>query len=358
MPRRNTGPRIKWRDEKQWYEIQEFESGKRKRLVTGITCIRDAEIQLAEILGQKRRLDGTRPLNKRLIDDVLADYALEHACLTQSATTIAHHIDNLSRFWCQKYPTCDKIKKSTCQEYITHRHYEAGRSGKNFTDATGRRELETLQAALNHDVREERIPYAPNISFPNKADPKQDWLTRSELARLIWAARQESQSKWHLTWFIVLSYYSGQRKEAVLSHTWDQIDLKGGIIDWQPAGRAQTNKRRPKQPMDCRIRLFYKLLARRGTDNGYVLHRNQKQIKDIKKSFAGAVRRAGLRHMTPHILRHTAITHTLQGGVSIWETAGFFGVSAKTIEAVYGHHASGYMNNAKTARTRKTRSGQ
>jgi integrase len=41
--------------------------------------------------------------------------------------------------------------------------------------------------------------------------------------------------------------------------------------------------------------------------------------------------------VTPHTLRHTAITWMLQAGVPIWEVSAFAGMTVKMIEDTYGH---------------------
>jgi integrase len=87
-------------------------------------------------------------------------------------------------------------------------------------------------------------------------------------------------------------------------------------------------------------------IKKRGTDIGYVLHINQRQIGDIKRGFKVACDEAGLQGITPHTLRHTAITWMLQRGVSMWDVSGYFNVSMETIEKVYGHHCPDYMNSA------------
>jgi Phage integrase family len=59
----------------------------------------------------------------------------------------------------------------------------------------------------------------------------------------------------------------------------------------------------------------------------------------VKKGFKTAV---GLAHLpgkvTPHTLRHTAATWLMQRGVSIWEAAGFLGMSPEVLQDTYGHH--------------------
>jgi hypothetical protein len=58
----------------------------------------------------------------------------------------------------------------------------------------------------------------------------------------------------------------------------------------------------------------------------------------VSKGFKAVVNAAGLKKVSPHILRHTAITWAMQGGAKIYDVAEYFGVSEKLIRSVYGHH--------------------
>lgn len=46
-----------------------------------------------------------------------------------------------------------------------------------------------------------------------------------------------------------------------------------------------------------------------------------------------------LEHVTPHTLRHSRVTHLMQGGFPIWAVAGSAGMSPTMVEKVYGHHS-------------------
>jgi integrase len=89
--------------------------------------------------------------------------------------------------------------------------------------------------------------------------------------------------------------------------------------------------------------------TRRSQGSGTVIEFQGKSVGDIKKSFASACKTADLKDVTPHTLRHTAITWLVQKGVSLWEVSGYVGVSTDTIERVYGHHAPDYLENARKA---------
>ena len=79
---------------------------------------------------------------------------------------------------------------------------------------------------------------------------------------------------------------------------------------------------------------------------GYVLHINGERIGDIKKGFAAACERAGLKDVTPHTLRHTAATWLMQAGTDPWQAAGFLSMSMETLLRVYGHHHPDYQRQA------------
>jgi integrase len=60
---------------------------------------------------------------------------------------------------------------------------------------------------------------------------------------------------------------------------------------------------------------------------------------------------AGLgRDVTPHTLKHTAISWMLWNGKTVWEVSEDTGTSVKTIEDVYGHHRKVESKLARTAK--------
>jgi integrase len=146
--------------------------------------------------------------------------------------------------------------------------------------------------------------------------------------------------------FILLGIYTGRRKEALLSLRWPQVNLQTGTINFEISGRRRTNKRRGVVPIPPRLLPHLKRARRRGSEMGYVLHINGERIGDIKKGFAAACERAGLKNVTPHTLRHTAATWLMQAGTDPWQAAGFLSMSMETLLRVYGHHHPDYQRQA------------
>src|SRR4029077_18713336 len=67
---------------------------------------------------------------------------------------------------------------------------------------------------------------SPTYWLPEPNPPRERWLTRSEAARLLWAARRSQ----HMRRFILLGLYTGSRPGVILAARWDQIDLAGKLM--------------------------------------------------------------------------------------------------------------------------------
>lgn len=135
----------------------------------------------------------------------------------------------------------------------------------------------------------------------------------------------------------------------ILSLRWAQVDLDAGRINFNPPGRRQTNKRRPRVPIAPQLLPHLRRARQRGTDLGFVIHRDGQRLGDIKKGLAAACKRAGLEGVSPHVLRHTAATWLMQADVLLWEASGFLGMTKETLERVYGHHHPDFLKNAARA---------
>lgn len=344
MPRRNTGAKLRWFPERGAYYICWTVNGRSRKCSTGTAEREEAEISLADWLQvRSRTITGPSDPAKTLITDCLAFYAEERGPKIIGRETMANAIDNLTEFWIERVVT--DINPNTCSRYCTVRGVGTG---------TTRRELGVLQAAINWAYRNGRLTRTVAVQLPEAPQPKKRWLTRSEAARLLRASRTP-EARGYMPLFILLGLYTGRRKEALLSLRWPQIDLHVGVIDFDLPGRKITKKTRGK----CRIpsSLLPHLIRarRRGADLSYVLNIEGRRIGDIKKGFAAACRRAGLEDVTPHTLRHTAVTWRLNNEVNTWDVGGFIGMSPRTVEAVYGHHGGERMQE--TANAVKVRNG-
>ena len=141
------------------------------------------------------------------------------------------------------------VKGETCRRYGKWR---------GVSPSTVRRELGTLQAAMNYAHREGYVTSAPVVTLPDAAASKDRWLTRDEAAKLIWTAYRGHKSK-HIARFILIGLYTGTRKDAILRMALHRIPLAAGLI-WTGAsctdaammnGRRKSGERLPRYLANC-----------------------------------------------------------------------------------------------------------
>jgi integrase len=266
------------------------------------------------------------------VADILSAYATDVAATRKSAVNISYNIGSLLRWWGHR-PASD-ITARNCRSYASTK-----------TDSAAAQDLKVLRAACNHWSREyAQIIPAPVVWKPKEGRPRERWLTRSELARLLMAARKVP----HLRRFIIVAYYSGSRPGVVLRLCWDQIDLSQGVMARIAPGEAADAKKRAP-PVRLGKRILSHLRRWKRLDNGtvsYLCHYEGRMVDDPHGSWKRAVEAAGLTGVTRHTLRHTRATHLMQAGIDIWEAAGFLGMTVKTLETVYGKHHPDWQERA------------
>jgi len=264
------------------------------------------------------------------ISEVLAIYGSEHGVTTADPARIGHTIDALLPFWGDD--PVSSIKGEKCRQYNRWRKRAPG---------TVRRELGTLRAALRYCQTEGYITSAPVIWLPEKPGPRERWLTRDEMAKLLWAIRQEDNRAKHLLRFVLIGLYTGTRKNAILGLSWSlnslggHVDLENGVMYRQSASARRTKKR--QTPVRIPRRLLYHMRLWKSSSPWVVEYRGG-GIKDVKTGWNAARIRAGFPDITPHVLRHTAITWAMQNGARIEDASVFFAISVEELQRTYWHH--------------------
>jgi integrase len=372
MPRTAKGARL-------WFEPEERDhQGKlvrraiwvirdgSKKIRTG--CPRDnregAERALAEYIAKKytvSRQSGRQP-PEILVLDVLNIYLTDKAPKHSDPSITKARVMILAEWWGDK--TLAEVNGTTCRQYVAHRTAQPRRSSR--PDATGnaprmvtaagaRRELEDLRSAINYHRTEGLCSEFVGVALPDKNEPNNDWLTRSEAACIIWAAWRARQKMGegatdrptgrHLARFILVGLYTGTRHSAICSAAFEtaigrgHIDLDSGVFYRQRQGSKQTKKRQPPVRLPERLLAHLRRWRRLGIARHAVVEWNGKPVASVRKSFETAVAAAKVeRHLTPHVLRHTAATWAMQSGCDIWAAAGWLGMSPEVLERVYGHH--------------------
>jgi integrase len=303
-----------------------------------------AERALAAYLNDKHvqaATSGPRTTDQIPVVDVLTLYARDVAPSQRDPRRAGHALRRLGEFFGTK--TLAGINGPLCRDYAR----------AQSTDTVARRDLEIFRAAINHHRKEGLHDRIVSVVMPDKRPARERWLTRSEAARLIWAAYRyrvpDDKGGWtqnprrHIARFMLAALYTGSRAQVIAQAALQReigrpyIDLERGILYSRAEGDKETKKRRPAIPLPTELLAHLRRWKRKGAR--YVVEWNGRPVRWINEVFTAAVKDAGLEGVvTPHTLRHTAATWLMQSGVDTWIAAGYLGMTVETLERVYGHH--------------------
>lgn len=382
MPQRPKGPRLWLRpasaDRAAIWLIKDGSV----RVSTG--CGQDdadgASAALARYLATKHAKKAAETRGRGIDDvpiaDVLTVYWQARGATSARPRYLQQQLARLNEWWGNR--TVGEVTETRCREYVAHR--KAGRSAGL--------ELAYMKAAIRHAWKQRIITTPVPVWVPAQGSPRERWLTRDEMARLLWAAWRYKapdgrRTRRHVARFILMARYTGTRAGAICAASLEPlpgrgwVDLAGGV--YYRAGEADkpSNKRKPTirlpGPLLAHLRRWHRAAARRDPDKPmrHVVEWNGKPVLSVKKAFAACVaevnrigeerKREGKPHVilgddvTPHVLRHTAATWMAQNGADIWEAAGFLGMTREIFERVYGHHSPHHQASAHRALTGRKR---
>lgn len=304
----------------------------RRRVSTGCTDRTGAELVLARYVE-----DLSRPqLAVVSVADILARYLQDRqGRSTPGAERLAWAHKPLARILGRKPP--EAITEAECRAYAARRGAEGVATG------TARTELQALRAALRWAQKGRLIGDAPAIPMPPRPEPRIRWLTEDEADRLLGACKAH-----HIRLFMQIALNTGARSGAILGLTWDRVDLERRLLDFREAGQPRTRKRRVPAPINDTLHAAL-AEAKNAATCEHVIEWGGAPLARIKHAFRDAATRAGLQGVTPHVLRHTAVTRALQRGMDPWKVAGFVGMTLEMVQQVYGHHHPDHLRDVARA---------
>lgn len=300
---------------------------------------------------------------------MLSIYITDVVAPHPDAKRIASRIARINAWWGNR--SLAEVTGAACRAYVTSRGSPGG----------ARRDLQDLSAAIGHHHREGYHREIVKVALPKRGDARERWLSRSEVAKLVrtmWRAREgdrpngekkeggeivyrvgsTSEGRYtmrHLARFVLLAYTTASRPGAVLTASWhaaagrSYLDLDAGIFYRLREGGRATNKRQPPVRLPSSILAHlrrWKRLAGPGS-SGFVVEWRGQPISRVKVGFANAVKLANLGDgVSPHTLRHSAVTHMMQQGVPTYEAAGFSGMGEEVLRRHYAHHHPDHMSEA------------
>ena len=346
MPRPNKGIHIKYRKDKACWVVGEYINMQFKRYRTGISSNTLAQKELEEVIAERTRPEGSE--YEITLGQLVTYYINEHVPTLSKPETALKCFERLLPFWGNLKIT--DIKKSKSLDYIQYRKKEftvwqkesPRTKTKPLSEATIRRELEQLQAAISYCYRDNVINISPYVWKPKRGKARDRWLTKREAAALLREARNYSRVSDYLPLYILIGLYTGARADAIKNLRWCDVDFRTGIINFKNQGEAH-NKKKSRVPAPKRLLRELRKARKRGVEMGYVVHKNQKKLGEIKNGLTTCYKRAGIEKVTSHTLRHTAASWMVQKGVALPKVAKYLNTTTQVIETNYGHLATDHL---------------
>lgn len=244
-----------------------------RQISTGcdVDDVAGAQRALAAYLNEKHvqcARSGPRTTDQIPVADVLTLYARDVAPSHRDPRRTAHALKRLGDFFANK--TLADINGPQCRDYARAQP----------TDTTARRDLEMFRAAINHHRQEGLHDRIVSVVMPDKRPPRERWLTRSEAARLVWAAYRfrvpDAKGGWshfprrHIARFMLAALYTGSRAQVIAQAALQReigrpyVDLECGILYRRPEGDKETKKRRPAVPVPVQLLAHLRRWKRKG----------------------------------------------------------------------------------------------
>lgn len=231
----------------------------------------------------------------------------------------------------------DQITVQDCRDYSLKRK-DAGKStGTIWT------ELGHLRIVCRWAEKSRLIDRAPYIEIPQKPMPKERYLQDAEIA-LLMAADAEP----HVRLAILLMLNTAARVGAILDLTWDRVDFDRNQINLR-IDADSPRKGRAVVPMNGTLRAALSSACDAALSD-YVIEWAGQPVKSIRTGFNSTVKNAGLKGVSPHVLRHTAAVRMAVAGIPMQKISQFLGHSNTSVtERVYARYSPDHLSDAAAA---------
>lgn len=304
-----------------WYI--KYYDGRSKRVSTGCRIgaqDHEANTALAAFTLERERPTARGP-DQLMTAQVLRDYWDEHAQFV---------VDKKREEACRErlLPSLGPKFASNLTPAIISQYVRECES-RGESNGTIRRDLEHLRAALNHEVKEQRLIYCPKIQLPSRPKARERILSIEEIGKML-----NSNVSDHIRNTITLMLNTGQRPGVVSELTWFQVDFKERIINFSIPGKKQTNKRVRSVRMNAVVYELLKGLHKQRTTEFVIEQIFRNKSGDVTKTRPAGNIKKGIKSLFLKV----GITEKGSGRYTLRHTfANLFEGEDKTRSDIMGH---------------------
>ena len=199
-------------------------------------------------------------------------------------------------------------------------NYQAARKSQGLSDSYIDQEIGAAKNVINRAYDNDLVSLDTVRAFQKvkkllkrNANARDMIITRNQLKNIIKNISPYAKP------IVAMAYYTGMRREEILSLTWDKVDMKGGVI------RLEAKDTKDNEPRTIPIcDELHKMIKRipRSIHTPYVFLYHGQRVRDIRTAFRNACAKAGIPYgrnsqggITFHDLRHTFNTNMRRSGV-------------------------------------------
>lgn len=196
------------------------------------------------------------------------------------------------------------LTKGLTEEF--RRARQAERPEKPVKDATVNRDLSVLRHLLYWAVDERLLAANPltRLRLARERRTRRQILSVAEEQKLLAAAPE------HLRAMILAALDTGMRRGEITRQRWEDIDLARGVLS---VTRSKTPEGEAREiPLTRRLARW---LGEHRLAEGIVFGYHGQAVRIIKTAWRGALKRAAIRHLRFHDLRHTFVSRLMEAGV-------------------------------------------
>ncbi|MFC2169417.1 tyrosine-type recombinase/integrase [Acidobacteriota bacterium] len=194
--------------------------------------------------------------------------------------------------------------------------------------ATINRELACLKNMFTKAIEWGKVEVNPvkAVKLLKENNIKERILTNEEIEMLIKAASS------HLKPILIIALNTGMRKSEILSLKWENINYAKGFIFIEDSKSGKSRKIPMNKTVHNTLRAIKKI-------SGYIFYNpeTKNSIKNVRKSFKTACKKANIYDLRLHDLRHTTATKMIEVGVDLVTVSKILGHSTIQMTMRYAH---------------------
>lgn len=231
------------------------------------------------------------------------------------------------------------IRYYNLEKYRNYLKQKPTKTGTKRKDSSINRPMACLKHLFSKAVEWDMIEQSPFTKGKSlllrENNERTRFLSEDEISKLL------NECSGYLRNVVQCALNTGMRKAEILSLRWEQI--RNGFVYLR---KTKTNQSREIPVSDDLKTMFSRIRKEQHLTSDYIFLYEGKPMQDVKSSFKGALRRAGIEDFCFHDLRHTFASLVIMRGGSLRDVQSLLGHKSLAMTLRYSHLTSDHRLKA------------